>query len=120
MPLVHCHECQKHRANGNGLTATKCDGMLRDRRGKAWKMWAQGGWGFRAEGAAACFEEGWQHFDFDVALQGGGCDRNWLEGVAPWPKFPRPAPALLGFDETICAPDIRGRRTRATVQQRHT
>ena len=78
--------------------------MLRDRNGKMWQMWAWGGWQRRqSHSDAACFEQGWQHFDFEAALRGEGCDRNWLEGTHEWPQYPRPAPALLGFDETIYA-----------------
>ena len=78
--------------------------MLRDRHGKLWSMWDETGWMRRSAGRGpACFEQGWQHFEFEAALQGRGCDRNWLEGTHERPVFPSPAPALLGWDETIYA-----------------
>ena len=77
--------------------------MLSDRGSKLWAMWAPAGWAKRGWGDLACFETGWNHFNFDGALRGEGCNRNWLDGVMGWPSFARPAPALLGFDETIYA-----------------
>ena len=77
--------------------------MLGDRNGKMWSMFAEGGWSRRAPGGAACFGRGWPPFDLDGALRGDGCDRNWLEGTHPRPVYRQPAPALLGFDETIYA-----------------
>jgi hypothetical protein len=102
-PDVHCETCESHHANGNGLTSAKCDAMIRNRQGKFWSMWDVAAWLKRAPGRAACFEEGWQHFEFDAALKGERCDRNWLDGVMERPEFKSPAPALLGFDETIYA-----------------
>ena len=103
VPAVRCHTCDEHKANGDGLTSAKCDAMLRDRNGKMWSMWDVNGWTKRQGGNQACFEWGWGHFEFDKALRGEGCDRNWLEGTHDWPQYPSPAPALLGFDETIYA-----------------
>ena len=102
-PAVRCATCAAHKANGNGLSSAKCDAMIRDPYGKLWSMWASGGWSRRSSSQPACFEEGWQRFDFDDVLRGEGCDRNWLEGFHDRPQFPKPAPALLGFDETIYA-----------------
>ena len=110
VPTVKCHTCNDHHANGDGLTSAKCDAMMRDRNGKAWKMWDPQGWNMRGPGGQACFQWGWGHFEFGKALKGEGCDRNWLEGTHDWPQFPKPAPALLGFDETIyayCSASIR-------------
>ena len=100
---MHCRECEKFHANGNGLNAATCDAMLRDRRGKMYAMWAEQGWNRRQPNGPSCFERGYQHFDFDAALHGRGCERNWLEGVHERPSYRRVAPALLGFDETIYA-----------------
>lgn len=102
-PVVRCETCDAHHANGKGLTSAKCDAMLRDKSGKMWSMWDTAAWLKRSPGGAACFEEGWQHFEFDKALKGEGCDRNWLDGVMDFPHYAKPAPALLGFDETIYA-----------------
>ena len=80
--------------------------MLRDRNGKMWSMWAAQGWSKRARGEKACFESGWSKYfesGFEGALRGEGCDKNWMQGTHDWPHYPRPAPALLGFDETIYA-----------------
>ena len=102
---VHCHTCEAHHAaSGRSLSSARCNAMLHDRRGKMWAMWAADGWNLRAAGQPACFETGWRHLEFAKAVRGDGCSRNWLEGVAPRPRFKRPsAPALLGFDETIYA-----------------
>jgi hypothetical protein len=101
-PGVRCHTCDRFRAPpGKGMTSDKCTEMLRDRNGKLWQMWALDGWKRRTAGQAACFETGWQHFDFDQPTQ--GCARNWLQGTHATPEFPTPAPALLGFDDTIYA-----------------
>jgi hypothetical protein len=48
-------------------------------------------------------QAGWQHFTFESALRGDGCERNWLDGTHAYPRFVGDAPALLGFDETIYA-----------------
>ena len=77
--------------------------MLADQRGKMWQMWAENGWARRSHRGDTCFGRGWPTFDINAALRGSGCERNWLEGTHERPTFPRPAPALLGFDETIYA-----------------
>ena len=45
------------------------------------------------------------NFPWDTAPKGGGCDANWYFGILEHrPTYPHPqlpAPALLGFDETI-------------------
>ena len=68
-----------------------------------WQMWAENGWQRRGGTGDTCIGRGWPPFDLEGALAGRGCERNWLEGTHDRPVFPRPAPALLGFDETIYA-----------------
>jgi hypothetical protein len=86
--------------------------MLSDRGGKMWSMFAKSKYEKRPSPATpACFElpaSAWfASFDFEaVALgeDGDGCERNWLAGTpVDWPRYSRPAPALLGYDETIFA-----------------
>lgn len=69
-------------------------------------MWGRA-WGYKDASDDGCFDwKGGQQW-FDSLLEGSYCDRNWMQGshVAPnaWdrPGFDAPAPALLGFDETI-------------------
>ena len=73
--------------------------MLRDRSSKMSQLWGPQGWSKRSTGAPMC------GFSWDGALSGRGCNSNWYFGIlARTPTYPRPdepAPALLGFDETI-------------------
>jgi hypothetical protein len=110
-PRVSCAACESHHAsNGHGLTGGWCEAALSNRSGKMWSLWGAVAWEKRPRDGAqsvACFNEGtpWlSHLDFEAALRGDGCARNFMEGTHPWPTFPlASAPALLGFDETIFA-----------------
>lgn len=70
------------------------------------RMWGSA-WDFTKPGQRGCFDRfGGQRW-FDGIFEGTWCDRNWLQGTAGQPRandrphFTAPAPALLGFDETI-------------------
>jgi len=99
-PQFSCHTCEAFHSGANGLNPGRCDSLMRQHGGKMWKMFAYGGWSFRREGESGCLS---QPGFFEDLLSGRICGRNWYDGVTSIPDYPRPAPALLGFDETIYA-----------------
>jgi len=113
------------------LSTQSCRSMLHDAAHPFRRMWAAEPWQLREEGMASCWDrkrdahDQWQHaLDyFNSTQRGAACNTNWYEGNAGghdenllggryfrantatpdagngW--FPGPAPALLGFDESI-------------------
>ncbi|KAL1498677.1 hypothetical protein AB1Y20_013989 [Prymnesium parvum] len=88
--------------------------MLRDPQHVFRKMWAATPFANRRDGVPACFERQRDRADasvppesyFSDTLHGLSCDSNWYEGNngdlgRQTPDFLAPAPALLGFDDTI-------------------
>lgn len=88
--------------------------MLSDPNHRFHQIWTPGGWTVRHRGEPGCWGRngaGW----FRNAFRGEWCGRNWYIGNAgglggfnggpdkDWvsPRFWRPAPAVLGFDESI-------------------
>ena len=91
--------------------------MLADPQSRLHQIWGLVGWRVRGPGMMAC----WETFEpsdeafFEDAENGTTCVRNWYEGNPgplgfinggpnqSWvePHFTQPAPALLGFDESI-------------------
>ena len=100
-----------------GLTAAKCDGMLRDPTHLFRRMWAAEAWAKQYTTSAKCWERdrenygwGWQKSErfFDDILEGNICDSNWYEGnngaiggQYARPTFTGDAKAVLGFDDSI-------------------
>jgi len=94
-----------------------CTRLLSDDGHMFRRMWGAEPWLKIAYDRATCFERtrdrgGAEYQDsytfFDLTQQGLVCDTNWYEGnfgdlgvEGRMPTFPAPAPALLGFDETI-------------------
>jgi len=91
------------------LSSGKCDAMLDDAHGKLWRMWGRESWRLREMGEGGCWGTADQAADyFAQTLSGSECDVNWYEGASgslgeqqSRPQFTQPAPALLGFDDTI-------------------
>ena len=78
-----------------------------DHDSKFHKMWGAA-WKFKEPWEAGCWDFGLGGRDWlNKAFEGTWCDRNWMSGSAAAinaegrPAFSAPAPALLGFDETI-------------------
>lgn len=94
-----CKRCASYSPGAEGLTADRCDMMLRETGGKMWQMLAREGRSYRKRHELACFD-GIPHF-FEDLVDGVGCDRNWFEGgvEGQGPAFSAPAPALLGIDD---------------------
>ena len=110
------------------LTAARCSAMLRDRKHIFRRMWAADAWTKMRSGHPACWSVGrvtsvaslqTQESFFAELRAGKLCQNNWYEGnpgELGWanhmPDFGgRPAPALLGFDESIgdfCASRLGG------------
>jgi len=100
--------------NSRYLNTVKCHAMLADKTSRIHQLWGQEGWKVRRPGHPACWGDDPQTF-FSDARRGSTCHRNWYEGnqgplgfydkgptsMDVWPRFTRPAPALLGFDENI-------------------
>jgi len=64
-------------------------------------MFDWNGWARRQQGGAACWGAGEAAAWWNSTLAGRACNANWHEGSGGWPHFSAPAPALLGFDDTI-------------------
>ena len=68
-------------------------------------LWGRTGWYLRGAGDPGCWNDFGGAKFFAEALAGKWCDRNWYEGAwgkgAARPCCGKPAPALLGFDESI-------------------
>lgn len=70
------------------------------------RMWGRA-WAYKENWDAGCWESLGGREWLDKAWEGTWCDQNWMQGTAQAPgpgdrpHFTQPAPALLGFDETI-------------------
>mgnify|MGYP007078100274 CR=1 FL=1 len=77
-----------------------------DVNGKFQGMWGAA-WQLAAPGQGRCWDGLGGRDWLESAWEGKWCYRNWMEGSAAamggdgMPAFSKPAPALLGFDETI-------------------
>lgn len=77
-----------------------------DHSSKFHRMWGNA-WAFKEEWDAGCWEYLGGREWLNRAWEGTWCDVNWMQGTAQAPgpndrpHFTAPAPALLGFDETI-------------------
>jgi len=88
--------------------------MLGDKYSRFNHLWSPIGFSMRHPGWDACWGDDGPGF-FDRVWDGAFCDRNWYHGNKGgigdtgggpdknwvWPRFTQPAPALLGFDESI-------------------
>jgi hypothetical protein len=101
---------------GPELSPAKCDALFMAPEGRFRKIWGAEGWRMRGPEMSACwFDEGEEFFR--NAQMGVHCGRNWFQGSGgqlgeehggpsrKWvtPHFSKPAPAVLGFDESIDA-----------------
>ena len=100
-----------------GLNSEKCDAMLQNPTSLMRRMWSSSAWSKMRPGEAACWDmrrdDGGKQRQsagkyFDDALNGAACRSNWYEGnpgrlgdPAGHARYAQPAPALLGFDESI-------------------
>ena len=110
-------EQAERRQRGRALTASWCDAALMRTPAHLFRrMWAADSWAANGPGDAACWE---RQRDaprqrlppgtfFQQAEAGSFCKSNWYEGhsgslgqAGRLPKFAKPAPALLGYDEGI-------------------
>ena len=96
------------------LSPAKCDALFMEPAGRFRKVWGANGWRMRGPDMSACWFDQGERF-FRDAEAGINCKRNWYEGNngqlgwgngGPtkgwvWPHFTKPAPAVLGFDESI-------------------
>lgn len=99
---------------GPMLTPGKCDALFSMPGGRFRKIWGADGWRVRSPDMSACWFNDGEKF-FRDAEAGTTCGRNWYEGnqgdlgsvhggpTRNWvePHFTKPAPAVLGFDESI-------------------
>lgn len=96
------------------LTPHKCREMLSDGYSRINHLWSPFGFQMRHPNWDACWFDDGVGF-FNRVWKGDWCDRNWYHGNPGgigdfwggpdkdwvWPRFVEPAPALLGFDESI-------------------
>ncbi|KAL1511554.1 hypothetical protein AB1Y20_006348 [Prymnesium parvum] len=90
------------------LSDAVCHDWMADRRHRFRTMWSHTGWEVLYPSMPPCFgaDAASVHAFFEQLERGDGCDANWFEGAlgkGGTPEFSAPAPALLGFDETIAS-----------------
>ena len=103
-PPSKCKSCAQYRPHGDGLTAAKCDMMMREDKGKMWSMWGRPDRSIRlTHRDPACFDGGTTFFTDLWA--GVGCsqdrfnDRSRGGPAAGAMPFTAAAPALFGVDD---------------------
>ena len=83
----------------------RCQAWVDDPSSKFHWMWGVIKYAKKFPQEANCWDKLGGPRYFDAILAGEDCDRNWLEGALgsehDRPEFAAPAPALLGFDESI-------------------